>query len=78
MIDKVSYTCDKITDARESIEMLECVESSIDRDVCTGGITIIRNVQPESLSFVIRHAITTIKRCVGVRDWKDHTKEGIE
>ena len=51
---------DKITDDKESIEMLACVRKSIDRDLDTGGITIIRNVSPESLDFVITHAINSI------------------
>lgn len=56
---------EKITDAMESIEMLECVRKSIDRDLNTGGITIIRNVPPESLDFVITHAINSIRRYMG-------------
>lgn len=62
MTDKISYICDKIADAKESIEMLECVRQSMDRDLCTGNTTIIRDVSPESLDFVINHAINSIRR----------------
>ena len=64
---------DKITDAEESIEMLECVRKSIDRVLDTGGITIIRNVPPESMDFVITHAINSIRRDMNERIRKDDT-----
>lgn len=62
MTDKISHICDKIADAKESIEMLECVRQSMDRDLCTGNTTILRDVSPESLDFVINHAINSIRR----------------
>lgn len=62
MNDKISYIKDKIADGMESIEMLECVRESIDRDLNTGNIVIIRDVCPESLDFVINHAINSIRR----------------
>lgn len=62
---------DKITDAKESIEMLECVRGSIDRVLYTGNITIIRNVCPESLDFVITHAINSIRRSMNERVGKE-------
>ena len=58
---------DEITDAKESIEMLECIRKSIDRALDTGGITIIRNVPPESMDFVITHAINSIRRSMNER-----------
>lgn len=66
---------DKLTDAMESIEMLECVRDSIVHDLHTRDITILHRIDPESLIFVINHAITTIKRGAGVRDCKNHTQE---
>lgn len=66
---------DKLTDAMESIEMLECVRDSIVHDLHTHDVTILHRIEPESLVFVINHAITTIKRGAGVRDCKDHTQE---
>lgn len=62
---------DKLTDAMESIEMLECVRDSIVHDLSTRDITILNSIDPESLMFVINHAITTIKRGAGVIDCKD-------
>lgn len=53
---------DKLTDAMESIEMLECVRDSIVHDLHTRDVTILHRIDPESLIFVINHAITTIKR----------------
>ena len=70
---------DKLTDAIESIEMLEYVRDSIVHDLhtrdITRDITILHRIEPESLIFVINHAITTIKWGAGVRDCKDHTQE---
>lgn len=66
---------DKFIDAMESIEMLECVRDSIVHDLHTRDITILDRIDPESLIFVINHAITTIKSGAGVRDCKDHTQE---
>lgn len=62
MTDKISYICDKNTDAMESIEMLECVRQSMCRDLRLGNTTIISGVSPESLDFVINHAINSIRR----------------
>lgn len=62
MTDKISYICDKNTDAMESIEMLECVRQSMCRDLRIGDNTIISGVSPKSLDFVINHAINSIRR----------------
>lgn len=71
MTDKKRYVFDKNTDAMESIEMLECVRQSMCRDLRTGNTTIIRDVSPESLDFVINHAINSIRRGLNERVRKE-------
>ena len=66
-----SRFADNIADAKESIEMLECVRRSIVRDLCTGNTTIIRDVDPDSLEFVINHAINSIRRDLDERVRKE-------
>lgn len=52
----------KTEEAIEAIEMLEIVKTAIDRKICTGNDTIIRDVCPQSLDFVIDKAINSIRR----------------
>lgn len=71
MTDKISYICDKNTDAMESIEMLECVRQCMCRNLRIDNTTIIHDVSPESLEFVINHAINTIRRGLDERVRKE-------
>ena len=64
---------DKIADAKESIEMLECVRDSIVHDLPTRDVTILHRIDPDSLIFVINHAINSIRRGLDERIRKEDT-----